>query len=160
MISIKIVCVGKMKERYYADAAEEYLKRLSGYCKTEVVELPEHRIPQDPSDAQIAAALDKERVAIESKLPAGAAVIALCVEGRETDSSGLSKLLSDYTVRGISRVCFVVGGSLGLHETIKQKAGLCLSLSKMTFQHSLARIILLEQLYRALNLSEGGKYHK
>jgi len=160
MLNIRIICVGRIKERHFADASDEYMKRLAGYCKTEIVELAEHRTPPEPSAAQKAAALDKERIAVEGKLPPGAHVIALCAEGRETDSPGLSEMLADFAVRGISRLCFIIGGSFGLHESIKTKADLRLSLSKMTYPHSLARVVLLEQLYRALNLSEGGKYHK
>ena len=151
MLNIRIICVGKLKERFYTDAANEYLKRLAGYCKPEIVELPESRFEL---------ALDKERAAIEQKLPAGALTVALCLEGEALSSHGLSKLLSDNAGRGVSRICFIIGGSNGLHEEIKNKADINLSLSKMTFPHNLARVILLEQLYRAFNIIEGGKYHK
>ena len=160
MISIRIICVGKLKEKFYSDAADEYSKRLSGYCKLEVIELPEHRLPDAPSEAQIAIALSKERDAIAGKLQAGAVTVALCIEGRELDSRGLSELLAGYAGRGTSQFCFIVGGSYGLHEDIKNRANIKLSMSKMTFPHNLARVMLLEQLYRSYKIAEGGKYHK
>jgi len=166
MLSIRIICIGKLKEKFYTDAANEYIKRLSGYCKLDIHEIPEHRLPNAASeplarlDSQIALALDKERAAIENKIPAGAISIALCVEGRAMDSPGLAEFLSDCGVRGESRLCFIMGGSFGLHDDIKSKADIMLSMSKMTFPHNLARVILLEQLYRAFKIIEGGKYHK
>ena len=153
MLSIRIICVGKLKEKYYTDAVNEYLKRLSGYCKPEIVEIAEHA-------SQANNALDKERADIEARIPAGAMVVALCVEGIAQDSKEFSQMLSEFAVKGISRLCFIIGGSRGLHDEIKAKAGIKLSLSKMTFPHHLARVILLEQLYRALNIESGGKYHK
>ena len=142
MLNIKIICVGRLKEKFYTDAANEYLKRLAGYCKLEVVELPEHR-PE-----------------IEAKLPAGALIVALCVEGREFGSFELSKLLTDCAGSGSPRLCFIIGGSDGLDEGIKNRADIKLSMSKMTFPHNLARVMLLEQLYRSFKIAEGGKYHK
>ena len=149
-----------MKERFYIDAVNEYTKRLSGYCKLEVVEIPEYQLPDGPSDALIEAALDKERAAVESRVPDGYVTVALCIDGREMDSSGLSGFLSDNANSGASRLCFVIGGSYGLHESFIKTADMRLSLSKMTFPHNLARVILLEQLYRAFKIAEGGKYHK
>ena len=179
MLNIKIICVGKLKERFYTDASKEYEKRLSGYCKLEVLEISEHRLPtgsEQPAirnsqltvsvvnaksnSAQIEIALDKERSAINRHIPPGATTVALCIESREMDSKGLSEYLTECAVRGASRLCFIVGGSLGLHDDIKKGADLQLSMSKMTFPHNLARIMLLEQLYRAFNIAEGGKYHK
>jgi len=185
MISIRVICVGRLKERFYTDAANEYIKRLSGYCKIEVLEIPESRLStgSEPSaaassqgfgtcgfeaisadgikrSALIIDALDKERAAIEGKLISGARTFAMCVEGHEADSIGLSKILADCAVHGTSRLCFIIGGSNGLHDDIKKKADVMLSMSKMTFPHNLARIMLLEQLYRAFNITEGGKYHK
>jgi 23S rRNA (pseudouridine1915-N3)-methyltransferase len=150
VISIKIVCVGKLKERFYADAANEYIKRLAGYCRLEVVEIPEYRVSAD----------SKEAASIRGKVPAGALVIALCVDGRDLDSPGLAGLLSDCAGRGTSKLCFIIGGSFGLHDDIISMADIKLSLSRMTFPHNLARVILLEQLYRAFKIIEGGKYHK
>ena len=160
MLNIRIICVGKLKERYYADAANEYIKRLKGYCKPEIIEIPEHRLPAEPSYAQVSIALEKEHAAIFACLPANAFIVALCIEGCETDSNGLSGMLSDCAVRGASKVCFVIGGSFGLHDGLKTAADARLSLSKMTFPHTLARVVLLEQVYRAFKIAEGGKYHK
>jgi len=147
MLGIRIICIGRIKEKFYADAANEYIKRLSGYCKLDIHEIPEH-------------SLEKERTAIENKIPADAVVVALCIEGRAMDSPGLAGFLSDSGVRGVSRLCFIIGGSFGLHDDIKNRADIKLSMSKMTFPHNLARVMLLEQLYRAFKIIEGGKYHK
>jgi len=160
MISIKIICVGKLKEPFYTDAANEYAKRFGGYCKLDVTEVPEHRLPDKPSDVQITLALEKESAAVEAKIPQAHAVYALCVEGREMTSPELAGLLADHAGSGDSRLCFIIGGSYGLHDAIKRKANYLLSMSKMTFPHNLARVILLEQLYRAFKINEGGKYHK
>jgi 23S rRNA (pseudouridine1915-N3)-methyltransferase len=160
MLNIRILCVGKLNERFYTDAANEFVKRLSGYCKLEIIEIREHRLPADPSDAQILFALDKEHTAIQSHLPSSAFIIALCVEGREIDSNELSEMLLDCANRGASRLCFLIGGSFGLHDKTKAVANVKMSLSKMTFPHALARIMLLEQLYRAFSIAHGGKYHK
>ena len=160
MLNLSIICVGKLKERFYVDAANEYLKRLAGYCKPEVIEIREQRLPAEPSDAQIMASLEKEHDAIDAIIPAGAFTFALCLEGREIDSDELSKLLSDRAVHGTSRLCFIIGGSHGISDSLKARADFKLSLSKMTFPHNLARVILLEQLYRAFKIAEGGKYHK
>ena len=160
MINIRIICVGKLKERFYIDAAAEYTKRLGGYCKLDVVEIPEYRLFGDPSDSQVAQALEKECVAITEKLSPGTMSVALCIEGVQMCSRELSGMISDCAGRGMSRLVFIVGGSFGLHDDVKKGADVKLSLSKMTFPHNLARIMLLEQLYRAFKISEGGKYHK
>jgi len=160
MLNIKILCVGKLKEPFYIDAAAEYAKRLGAYCRLEVEALPEARRSANPSPAETAAALEKEAEALLRHIPRGAAVIALCVEGRELDSEGFSALLTRYAAGGVSRLCFVIGGSDGLAPAVKQSADLQLSMSKMTFPHHLARILLLEQLYRGFQIAEGGKYHK
>ena len=160
MLKITIACVGRLKERFYIDAADEYLKRLSGYCSTDVIELSEYRLPAKPSASLIMQALGKERDAVVGKIPAASKAIALCVEGRELSSPELLQLLFGYASSGTPHLCFIIGGSFGLHESVKNGADFKLSLSKMTFPHNLARIILLEQLYRVFKISEGGKYHK
>ena len=159
-MNIRIICVGKLSEKFYIDAATEYIKRLSGYCNLEVIELKEYRLPDGPSDTQIALGLDKERAAINEKIPAGALIVALSVDGREMDSGGLAEFLSARALNGQSRLCFIIGGSYGLNADALSSADVRLSLSKMTFPHSLARVVLLEQLYRAFKIMEGGKYHK
>lgn len=160
MLHIRLICVGKLKEKFYIEASKEYLSRLSGYCKVEVEEIAEARLPERPSEAEIAGALKAEGDAIFEKLLKGAAVIALCIEGTLTDSAGLSERLARFASEGISRLCFIIGGSYGLHPSVKEKAGFCLSMSPMTFPHHLARVMLLEQLYRSFKILEGGKYHK
>jgi len=153
MLRIRVICVGRLKEQFYIDAANEYVKRLAGYCKPEIVEVPECRLPERD-------ALEEEGASILAKVPAGAKTIALCIEGAELDSPGLSELIAGCAGKGESRLCFIIGGSRGLHGSIKSGADIRLSMSKMTFPHNLARVMLLEQLYRAFKIAEGGKYHK
>ena len=160
MLAVRLICVGKLGEKFWTAAVQEYAKRLGAYCKLEILELPEQRLPQTPSAGEIRQALDKEAALIEAKLPAGAAVAALCVEGREMSSEQFADWLGRLTVSGTSRLCLVIGGSCGLSDRIKQRASLRLSMSPMTFPHHLARVMVLEQLYRALNIAAGGKYHK
>ena len=160
MLSVKLICVGKLGEKFWADAVREYEKRLSAYCKLEIAELPEQRLPQTPSAGEIAAALAKESAAIRAKIPQGASVIALCVEGKTLSSEAFADKLGTMAAHGVSRLCLLIGGSCGLDEALKQDAALRLSMSPMTFPHHLARVMLLEQLYRALNILAGGKYHK
>ncbi len=156
MTSVHIICVGKLKEKFYADAAAEYAKRLSPYCKLTITELPEEKLPQTPSQALIDAALAKEAAAIRSKLPPRAKVVALCIEGQLLSSPELAKSLQAWE----SQLCLLIGGSYGLDETLKSEAHLRLSMSPMTFPHHLARVMLLEQLYRAFKINEGSAYHK
>ncbi len=126
----------------------------------EIIELPEQRLPQTPSQGEIDQALEKEAALIEARIPQGAAVIALCVEGKPLSSEQLADYLGKLTVSGTSRLCLLIGGSCGMAERVKQRAALRLSMSPMTFPHHLARVMVLEQLYRALNIAAGGKYHK
>ena len=160
MQRITLLCVGKLKEKFYAEAAAEYAKRLSRYCKLEIVELPEERLPEDPSPAQIDAALLKEAEAIRAKLPPSSTLAALCVEGRERSSEELARLMAAWAGRGESRLVFLIGGSHGLHASVKAQAAEKLSMSPMTFPHHLARVMLLEQIYRAYQINAGTKYHK
>lgn len=162
MIDLTLICVGKLKEKFYTDAAAEYAKRLTPFCRLHVVELPEERLPADPSQALIDAALKKEAVAIRSKLPPSAYVVALCVEGRMRSSQELAvKLRGDvWGNGGAKRLVFLIGGSYGLDETLKQEADDRLSMSPMTFPHHLARVMLLEQLYRGFQIDRGSSYHK
>lgn len=159
MQRITVLCVGKLKEKFYADAAAEYCKRLSRYCKIEVTELPETRLPEDPSPAEIKKALAAEATAIRQKLEGGA-VVAMCIEGQTCSSEALSKKLAAFALEGKSRVTFLIGGSFGLDETLKKQADWRLSMSPMTFPHHLARVMLLEQIYRACQIAEGTRYHK
>ena len=160
MQKVTVLCVGKLKEKFYIDAAAEYAKRLSRFCKLELVELPEERLPEDPSPAQIEAALLKEAAAIRAKLPAGASLIALCVEGELRSSEALAQQMAAWAGQGVSQLVFLIGGSFGLHPSIKGSAKLRLSMSPMTFPHHLARVMVLEQIYRAYQINAGTRYHK
>lgn len=160
MQKVTVLCVGKLKEKFYIDAAAEYAKRLSRFCKLELVELPEERLPEDPSPAQIEAALLKEAAAIRAKLPAGASLIALCVEGELRSSEALARQMAAWASQGVGQLVFLIGGSFGLHSSIKGSAKLRLSMSPMTFPHHLARVMVLEQIYRAYQINAGTRYHK
>ena len=160
MLSVTLLCVGKMKEPHYIAAFAEYQKRLGAYCRFTLTEIPEQRLPESPSEALLAAALEKEADEIEKAIPAGAYVVALCVEGRQMSSPAFAKKLAELQSAGHSRICFLVGGSCGLAGRVKRRADLLLSMSEMTFPHHLFRVMLAEQLYRALNINAGGRYHK
>ena len=160
MQRVILLCVGKLKEKFYAGAAAEYAKRLSRYCKLEIVELPEERLPENPSAAQIEGALLKEAENIRRKLPPSSRLIALCVEGRLRSSEELARLMANWAGRGENQLVFVIGGSFGLHGSIKARAAERLSMSPMTFPHHLARVMLLEQIYRAYQINAGTQYHK
>ena len=160
MQKVSIICVGKMKEKFYIDAAAEYVKRLGRFCKLEIVELPEDRLPDDPSQAQIDAALAKEAEAIRAKLSASAYIIAMCVEGKTRSSEELARLMAESANQGGSHLVFLIGGSFGLHPSVKALAAVKLSMSPMTFPHHLARVMLLEQIYRGYQINAGSKYHK
>ncbi|MCD8161123.1 MAG: 23S rRNA (pseudouridine(1915)-N(3))-methyltransferase RlmH [Clostridiales bacterium] len=160
MLNITVICVGKLKERFYQDAVEEYRKRLTGLCRLELAELPEVRLPEHPAPAQIDAALKKEGAAIRARLPKRTTVIALCVEGKEMSSEALAETLSELAVSGQSSLSFLIGDSYGLDASLKKEAALRLSMSPMTFPHHLARVMLLEQLYRAFQINRGSEYHK
>ena len=125
-----------------------------------MIELPEQKLPDTPSSGQIAAALKKESALIREKIPQGATVIAMCVEGKTMSSEALAQTIGNLTVSGTSKLVFLIGGSCGLDEELKREARLRLSMSPMTFPHHLARVMVLEQIYRALNIASGGKYHK
>lgn len=160
MQKVSVICVGKMKEKFYIDAAAEYVKRLSRFCKLEIIELPEDRLPEDPSQAQIDAALAKEADAIRAKLPPSAYLIAMCVEGKQRSSEELAALMALSANQGGSHLVFLIGGSFGLHPSVKALAAVKLSMSPMTFPHHLARVMLLEQIYRGYQINVGSKYHK
>lgn len=160
MLNITLICVGKMREKHYIAAFEEYQKRLTPYCKLEHIELSETRLGQAPSQAEISSGLSKEAAEINRHVPSGAYVIAMCIEGVERSSDELAELFSKCAGSGTSRLCFIVGSSYGLDESIKKQANERLSMSKMTFPHHLARVMLAEQIYRAVMINEGSRYHK
>jgi len=160
MFHIKILCVGKLKEKFFAEAVSEYLKRLSAYCRVEIEELPESRLSGAPSATEIENALAREAGSLKLRIPRDSLLIAMCIEGKQLDSKQLSEFVELCGIKGKNRICFVIGGSMGLHPSIKDAADLKLSMSKMTFPHHLARVMLLEQLYRGFKIAEGSKYHK
>ena len=160
MQKVTILCVGKLKEKFYTEAAAEYVKRLGRFCKIDIIELPEDRLPEDPSPAQIEAALAREGEAIKAKLPSSATIIAMCVEGKTMSSEALAKLMAQGANQGQSHLVFLIGGSFGLHPSVKALASVRLSMSPMTFPHHLARVMLLEQIYRGYQINAGSKYHK
>ena len=160
MLSVYVICVGKLKEKFYKDACAEYVKRLSPFCKLTAIEIPEVKLPQNPSLGKIQAALDKEGDAVRAKLPPSARVVALCVEGRLRSSEELARMLPVEGYSPYKHLVFLIGGSHGLHPSIKAEANVQLSMSPMTFPHHLARVMLLEQLYRAFQINAGSSYHK
>ena len=160
MQKVTIICTGKLKEKFYLDAAAEYAKRLSRFCTLTLLELPEERLPESPSPAQIEAALAREADAVRAKLPAGCLLIAMCVEGQERSSEALARSLAEAAARGAGHIVFLIGSSYGIHPSLKQQADLRLSMSPMTFPHHLLRVMLLEQIYRAYQINAGSKYHK
>ena len=160
MQRVTVLCVGKLKEKFYLEAAAEYVKRLQRFCKLELVELPESRLPESPSPAEVQRALAAEAASIRERLPRGGAIIALCIEGKPCSSVELSRRMEELAVAGKTQLTFLIGGSVGLDESLKQQADWQLSMSPMTFPHHLARIMLLEQIYRAYQISAGTKYHK
>ena len=160
MLGVKIIAVGKLREKHYIDACKEYVKRLSRFYKLEIVEIPERRLADAPAQAEIDAALFEEGKAVLRLVPSAALFIAMCVEGVEYGSEGFAELIQKAAERGKSRLCFVIGSSYGLHDSVKNAADLRVSMSKMTLPHHLARVVLLEQLYRAGSMNSGGKYHK
>jgi 23S rRNA (pseudouridine1915-N3)-methyltransferase len=160
MQKITVLCVGRLKEKFYTEAAAEYVKRLGRWCGLTLLELPEQRLPEDPSPAQVRQALAAEAAAIRARLPQGGAVAALCVEGDACSSEALARRLEELAVAGRTQVTFLIGGSYGLDEELKRSADWRLSMSPMTFPHHLARIMLLEQLYRAYQIQAGTRYHK
>lgn len=160
MQHVTVLCVGKLKESYWRDAVAEYAKRLSAFCRFTVIEVDEERLPDAPSAAQIAHTLEEEGKRLLSRIPRDALTVALCIEGKTVSSEMLSARLSSWALDGKSHIAFVIGGSFGLSDEVKNAATLRLSMSPMTFPHQLARVMLLEQIYRAFQIASGGKYHK
>lgn len=159
MRNIKIITVGKLKEKYLTDGCNEYLKRLSAFGKAQIIELDEVRLPDKPSQGQIDAALDAEGEKILEKAK-GSALIALCIEGDMLSSEQLAAKLDAIEVNGAGALSFVIGSSFGLSKKVKSAAALRVSISRMTFPHQLVRLMLIEQIYRACSISAGTKYHK
>ncbi|MBR6790616.1 MAG: 23S rRNA (pseudouridine(1915)-N(3))-methyltransferase RlmH [Oscillospiraceae bacterium] len=160
MLGVSIICIGKLKEKYLTDACGEYMKRLNAFCKPSIIELPESRLPDDPSDKLIAQCLEKEGEQILAKIPKDAYVIPMCIEGKMLSSPELAEKMAAVPVMGKSQIVFVIGGSFGLSDAVKKRGDFRLSMSPMTFPHQLARVMLLEQVYRGFMIGSGGKYHK
>ena len=161
-MTVEIICVGKLKESYWRDAAAEYIKRLGRFCRPEVTELAESRLPDKAGEAEEQAVIKAESDAILAKISRGndTYVIALDVLGKKLDSPQLAKKIASLQLSGKSRIVFVIGGSLGLSEDLLKAADYRLSFSDMTFPHQLMRVILLEQIYRAFKINAGETYHK
>ncbi len=160
MLSVYLICVGKLKEKFYKDACAEYVKRLSPYCKLTVIEIPEVKLSKDPTLGEITNALAREGEAIRGKIPPSSRMAALCVEGRMRSSEEMAQMFPMVGSSPDKHMVFVIGGSYGLHPSIKAEANIQLSMSPMTFPHHLARVMLLEQIYRAFKINEGSSYHK
>ena len=160
MFDITLIVMGKLKEKFYLSAAAEYEKRLKGYCSFKIIELPEHRLPEDPSPAEIQAGLDKEAELIFAKVPKNSWLCIFTPEGKILSSDEFAGKLKDVKNSGKSSACFLIGSSFGISQKVKDKADFKLSMGRMTFPHHLARIMVLEQLYRAEAIQAGSKYHK
>ena len=159
-MNLRLIAVGKLKEAYLKDAAEEYKKRLSRYLKVECIEIQDERIPDRASAAEEDTVREKEGEKILGKIGANDFVIALCVEGKQKSSEEFASLFSSLALSGKSTVTMIIGGSLGLSEKVKGRADLRLGVSKMTFPHQLFRVMLFEQVYRAQKILAGETYHK
>lgn len=159
-MKISIVCVGKIKESFYREAVAEYAKRLSRYCRLEIIEVADEKTPEGASLQMEEQIRDKEGRRILEKLQEDAFVCTLEIGGKKLSSEGLAQWMEKLTVGGTSHIMFVIGGSLGLHESVSRRADLALSFSEMTFPHQLMRVILTEQIYRAFRIIYGEPYHK
>lgn len=160
MKNIHLLCVGKLKESYLKEACAEYLKRLGSFCHMEIIEVNEERLPEQPSAAQIQLALKAEGRRLLAKAGANTYQISLCIEGKMISSPELSACLDRLAVEDHGDITFIIGGSWGLSDEVKMNSQMRLSMSPMTFPHQLARVMVLEQIYRAMQISAGGKYHK
>lgn len=160
MINIEIIALGKLKENYLKEACYEYIKRLNGFCRLIINELEPVFLPQNPSDSQIESALAAESKIINDKIKQNNYKIALCIEGKKMSSESFADVISEAAVSGKSHFSFIIGSSYGLHENLKSTCDLKMSMSMMTFPHQLARVMLLEQLYRSMQINNNGKYHK
>ena len=160
MLNIKLICVGRLRERFYIDAFDEYARRLSAYCKFECVELNEVKLGDKPSDKEIENALMRESADIEKAIPKDAYVIAMCVGAKQLKSEELAQKINSLALSGRGKICFIIGGSFGMAESVKKRADMRLGMSAMTFPHHLARVMLTEQIYRSFKIIEGSRYHK
>lgn len=160
MFEITLITMGKLKEKFYTSAAAEYSKRLGAYCQFHLMELPEVRLPDNPSLSEISAGLEKEADNILAKIPKGAWFCVFTPEGKELSSEAFASKLKEVKLSGKSSACFLIGSSFGIAPRVKERADFRLSMGPMTFPHHLARIMVLEQIYRAEAIQAGSKYHK
>lgn len=159
-MQINIITLGKLKEQYFRQACAEYVKRLSAFCNLNIIELTAERLPDNPSEKQIAIALEKEAVAISKNIKPNSYTFSLCIKGEHFSSEKLATSLENIALKGTDTVNFIIGSSFGLADSIKLSSEKRLSMSAMTFPHQLARVMLLEQVYRAFSIIKGNKYHK
>ena len=160
MIPVTVLAVGPIKEKFFREAVDEYKKRFGGPSKITEIEIKEEKTPDSPSESQITAALDKEADRIIEMIPKRSFVISMCIEGKQMSSEEFSAVLDGVSLKGKSSVCFIIGSSHGISNKVKSISDLKLSMSKMTFPHKLARVMLFEAIYRANEISVGSKYHK
>ena len=160
MQTVTIISVGKLKDAFFEMASDEYLKRLKAYAKVNIVEIKAGVLPDNPKTGEISAVLEKEGEEILRKIPSSSKVVTLCIEGKLYSSEDMAKLLSDTALSGTSHIVFIIGGSYGLSDKVKNRSDVRLSMSKMTFPHRLARIMFLEQIYRGCKINAGEAYHK
>lgn len=160
MLNITLIYVGKLKEKYLKDACQEYSKRLGSFCKLNLVEINEYKLPDNPSSSEIEKCIEKEGEAIIAKIPKSSYVFTLCIEGKLISSEELAEKFLEIANNSVSSVVFIIGGSYGLSKQVKATSDFKLSMSKMTFPHQLARVMVLEQIYRAMGINSNSKYHK
>lgn len=160
MQTVNIICIGKIKEKYWTDAINEYAKRLKAFCKLNIIELEEEKIQNNPNDTQIKSVVEAEGKRILAKISKNSYVVSLCIEGKTISSPELAKVVAESALMGKSNVDFIIGGSWGLSDEVKSKSNFKLSMGRMTFPHQMARVILCEQIYRAFEINNNGKYHK
>lgn len=159
-MKITLLCVGKLKERYFTEAVAEYVKRLGRYAKVQIVEVEDEKTPEEASPREVQLILEKEGRRLLERLPEDACPIALAIDGTQRDSVGLARHLEELMGKGASHLCFVIGGSLGLSQEVLGRCREHMSFSKLTFPHQLMRVILLEQIYRSFRILRGEPYHK
>lgn len=160
MLNVNIICLGKLKESYLRDACKEYEKRLGAFCKLNVVELEPINLPQNPSENQIKSALEQEAKRILQKIPSNSYTFAMCIEGKQFSSENFAERLQNIANSGKSTVNFILGSSFGMADEVKNAADFRFSMSQMTFPHQLARVMVLEQVYRGFSILGNSKYHK
>ncbi|SFH61208.1 23S rRNA (pseudouridine1915-N3)-methyltransferase [Pseudobutyrivibrio sp. OR37] len=159
-MNVRILCVGKIKEKFYRDAISEYSKRLSKYCNLEIVEVNDEKTSENSTETEINIIKDKEGERILKHIKDRDYAIALAIQGKQQDSVAFSKYIENLGVTGNSSICFIIGGSLGLSDAVMKRCNASISFSKMTFPHQLMRVILLEQIYRAMRIMNNEPYHK